>query len=79
MTPLTGASLSPWLTAEQSAGYLGCGVKLVYREVAAGRLRAARIGGKRAIRIKAAWLDEYLEASAEPVEITPRPAIRRVG
>jgi len=65
-----------WLTAAGSAEYLQSGVKLVYREVAAGRLRAARIGGRRALRIKVEWLDAYLEAMAEPVEVAP---LRRVG
>ena len=66
---------TPWLTAKQAAKRLQSGVKLVYHEVASGRLRAARIGGKRAIRIKAEWIDAYLEAMVQPVEITP---LRRV-
>ena len=68
---------TPWRTAAQGARRAQVGVKLVYREVKAGRLRAARVGGRRDIRIKDAWIDEWLEAMAEPVEVTPQ--IRRFG
>ena len=59
---------SPWLTAERAAERIGCGVKLVYREVSAGRLRAARIGGRRELRLRAEWIDDFLERTAQPVE-----------
>ena len=69
---------TPWLTARQAAKRLQSGVKLVYHEVASGRLRAAKIGGKRAIRIKAEWVDAYREGMAAPIEGTPQP-LRRLG
>lgn len=59
---------SPWLTAAEAARRARCGVKVVYREVAAGRLRAARIGGRRDIRVLAAWVDDWLAAAAPPTE-----------
>ena len=62
---------SPWLTAEQAAARAQVGVKLVYREVTACRLRAARIGGRRELRFLAEWVDEWLERTAEPVEVRP--------
>ena len=58
-----------WLTAEQAAAWAQVGVKCVYREVTAGRLRAARIGGRRELRFLAAWVDEWLERTAEPIEV----------
>ena len=51
---------TPWLTACEAAAYI---------KVRAGRLRAARVGGRRELRFRAAWLDEYLDRSAAPVEI----------
>lgn len=51
---------SPWLTAEEAAERARCGVKTIYREVRAKRLRAARIGGRRELRFLAAWIDEWL-------------------
>jgi hypothetical protein len=44
-------------------------VKLIYREIAAGRLRAARVGGRRDLRLLVAWLDEWLTTSSTPVAI----------
>lgn len=62
---------TPWLTAEQAAARAQVGLKLVYREVKAKRLRAARVGGRRALRLLPAWVDQWLEASSKPVEIRP--------
>ena len=67
---------TPWLTAAEAALRARCGVKLIYREVKRGRLRAARVGGRRDLRVLADWVDEWLSATADPVEITPR--MRRV-
>jgi hypothetical protein len=35
-------------------------VKTIYREVKAGRLRAARIGGRRELRLLPEWVDAWL-------------------
>jgi excisionase family DNA binding protein len=59
-TVVTG---SPWLTVHDAAERCKCGVKVIYREVKAGRLRAARIGGRRELRLLAEWIDEWLIAS----------------
>lgn len=72
MTPDTPAIPSRWLTAKQSSAYVQASEKLIYREVKAGRLRAARIGGRRDLRFLAEWLDAWLERSATPVEIGRR-------
>jgi excisionase family DNA binding protein len=66
------ATESPWLTVKEACAVAKVGVKLLYREVAAGRLRAARIGSRRDIRIHRDWIDSWLEASAKPVEIRRR-------
>ena len=55
-----GVSASPWLTVKQAADRARCGTKLIYREVKAGRLKAARIGGRRELRVLADWIDEWL-------------------
>jgi len=56
-------TMSPWLRIGEAAQYVRCGRKLLYREVAAGRLRAARVGGRREIRTRREWLDEWLQAT----------------
>ena len=60
---------SPWLTVGEAAERARCGAKLIYREVRAGRLLAARVGGRRELRLRAEWIDEWLLRSATPVEI----------
>jgi excisionase family DNA binding protein len=60
---------SPWLTAGEAADYVRCGSKIVYREVGAGRMRAARVGGRRELRFRREWLDEWLERTARPVMV----------
>jgi excisionase family DNA binding protein len=60
---------SPWLTAAQAAKYANVGSKTIYGAVRAKRLRAARIGGRRELRFLAAWVHEWLEATAEPIEV----------
>jgi excisionase family DNA binding protein len=54
---------SPWLTVKEAAERARCGVKTVYREVAAGHLKAARIGGRRELRFLADWIDGWLSGS----------------
>jgi excisionase family DNA binding protein len=51
---------SPWLTAGEAAERARCGVKTIYREVQAKRLRAARIGGRRELRFLREWVDAWL-------------------
>jgi excisionase family DNA binding protein len=56
------SSASPWLTVKEAAERARCGVKLIYREVEAQRLRAARVGGRRELRILPEWIDQWLLA-----------------
>jgi excisionase family DNA binding protein len=60
-----------WLTAPEAASHARVGIKTVYREIRAGRLRAAKVGGRRELRLRADWVDEWLVASAAPVEVRP--------
>ena len=63
------ALASPWLTAEEAAKRARCGPKTIYREVRVGRLKAARLGGRRELRLLPEWVDSWLLEST-----TPRPA-----
>jgi excisionase family DNA binding protein len=60
---------SPWLTVAEAAQRARCGVKTVYREVAAGRLRAARIGGRRELRLRPEWVDAWLDQTSAVVTV----------
>lgn len=71
MIPVPDSSIAAppiWLTAPEAAQHARVSVRTVYREVAAGRLRAARVGGRKHLRFKAEWVDCWLEVSATPCE-----------
>ena len=53
---------SPWLTVKEAATRARCGMKLIYREVKAKRLQAAKVGGRRELRFQAEWIDDWLQA-----------------
>ena len=59
-------SESPWLTVREAAARAKCGPKSIYRAVDAGKLRAARLGGRRELRFIAEWIDGWLLATATP-------------
>lgn len=54
---------TPWLTVDEAADRARCGPKLIYREVRAGRLKAARVGGRRELRLLVEWIDTWLRAA----------------
>lgn len=55
---------SPWLNAEQAASYVGQAARSIYRACGNGDLRHVRINGKRELRTRAEWLDQWLERYA---------------
>ena len=52
---------SPWLDVGQGAMYARVSKKLLYRAVSSGRLKAARVGGLRQVRLRREWLDAFIE------------------
>ena len=52
---------SPWLDVGQGAMYARVSKKLLYRAVSSGRLKAARVGGRRQVRLRREWLDAFIE------------------
>lgn len=67
---------TPWRTAGEAAARARCSVKVIYREVKARRLRAAVVGGRRALRFRDEWIDAWLEAQAPVEPSTPgEPAV----
>ena len=58
-----------WLTADEAAARARVGLKTIYREVKAGRLRAAKIGGRRELRFLPDWVDAWLLAASTPIEV----------
>jgi excisionase family DNA binding protein len=48
-------------TVSEGAEYAGVSRDTIYTACERGELRHARIGGRRSIRIKSQWIDEWLE------------------
>jgi excisionase family DNA binding protein len=69
-TTTTTSPPTPWMTTIEAARYARCGPKAIYKAVAAGRLRAARLNGRRDLRLLAAWLDRWLEETTTITEVT---------
>lgn len=63
-----------WRNAKQAAAYLGPNrsPRFVIREIKAGRLRGARIGGRGEFVTCDPWMDEYVEQQAKPVLVNVR-------
>ncbi len=61
-------TVDPWLKLGQCAERVQVHEATLRREIQRGRLRHARVGGRKSIRVRASWLDEWLLASSTPVE-----------
>jgi excisionase family DNA binding protein len=57
--------MKTWLTVAEGAEYAGISRDTVYTACERGELRHARIGGRRAIRLKTEWIDAWLERHAQ--------------
>ena len=60
-----------WFTVEDAAQHARCGRRSIYLAVQQGKLRAARLGGRRELRFLAEWINAWLLASSAPEIINP--------
>ena len=60
-----------WFTVDEAAARARCGKRSIYLGVQQGKLRAARLGGRRELRFLAEWIDAWLLASSTPEIINP--------
>jgi len=73
-TPL--APMPPWLNLAQAGARVGRGRRFLLNEVKAGRLRAARIGGRQEVLTSIDWLASWV-ADQAAVSLVPLPLRRR--
>jgi excisionase family DNA binding protein len=50
-----------WLTVAEGAEYSGVCRDTIYTAVERGEIRHVRIGGRRSIRLRTEWIDDWLE------------------
>jgi excisionase family DNA binding protein len=62
-----------WLTVKEAEQRASCSGATLRREIKRGRLRHARVGGRRDIRLRPEWIDEWLDATATPIEAGREP------
>ncbi len=60
--------MATWFKVPQAAQYAGVSRDTIYAACACGELRHVRVAGRRAIRLKPDWVDEWLERDARGTE-----------
>lgn len=61
------AAVSPWMTVREAAARAKCGERSIYNATRTGKLRAARLGGRRELRFLSEWVDAWLIETSAPV------------
>jgi excisionase family DNA binding protein len=64
-----------WFTVTQAAEYAGVSRDTIYTACERREIRHARIGGRRAIRLKPEWIDVWLERHV--LDVRDRRTVRR--
>jgi excisionase family DNA binding protein len=73
--------MKPWLNVSEAAEYAGVSRDTIYTACERHELRSARVSGRRAIRIRPHWIDNWLEQHSTGVngqrsaETTPHGAV----
>jgi len=65
----TAGGSQHWLTLQQGAARASVHEATLRREIQRGRLRHARVGGRKAIRLRPEWIDTWLEQTSTPIEV----------
>jgi excisionase family DNA binding protein len=63
--------MKTWLTVAEGAEYAGVSRDTIYTACERRELQHARVGGRRAIRLKPAWIDAWLERHTQGGETWP--------
>jgi excisionase family DNA binding protein len=60
--------MKTWMTVVEGAEYAGGSRDTIYTACERKEIRHARVGGRRAIRLKPEWIDAWLERHAPGVQ-----------
>ena len=63
-----GCDVRTWSNVSEAAEYAGVSRDTIYTACEQGELRSARVSGRRAIRIRPAWIDAWLERHAPDIQ-----------
>jgi excisionase family DNA binding protein len=63
--------MKTWFNVSEAAEYAGVSRDTIYTACERHELRSARVSGRRAIRIRPAWIDGWLERHAPDVQDRP--------
>lgn len=63
-----------WMNVGGAAEYAGVCRDTIYTAVERGELRHVRIGGRRCIRLRAPWIDEWLEHHTREAHVRRVPS-----
>ena len=72
-------TMKPWLNVGEGAEYANVSRDTIYTACERGELRSARVSGRRAIRLRPAWIDAWLERHAPDVQDNRRIGDARNG
>ncbi len=59
-----------WLTVKEAADYASMSKDTIYTACERRELRHVRVGGRRTIRLRAEWIDAWLEQHSRPIDQT---------
>ena len=65
---MTDTTTKTWLTVNDAAAHANVSRDTIYTACERGELQHARVGGRRAIRLRAAWIDEWLNRFTTAVQ-----------
>jgi excisionase family DNA binding protein len=60
--------MKPWMNVAEAAEYAGVSRDTVYTAVERKQIKHIRIGGRRTIRLKAEWMDDWFTRHTQDVE-----------
>jgi excisionase family DNA binding protein len=60
----------PWYNLKDGASYANVSPATMRREIKLGRLRHARVCGRKSIRLRPEWIDEWLEGTVASAKVS---------